>query len=141
MKVSHRDLDIAATMVKRLTIDCCKTENQLISLSYLLLKQNLDCFTNNIGYSGGDIKGYQPRKVHSVFACQDLCQMTSGCRFFTVNSEGSGSYYRWICYLKGGPESWERFEHYSRLISGPRNCGELMCLVSIHFKFSVFNVS
>ena len=85
-----------------------------------------DCFESHVDFNGGDLPGYSPRQVDTVFQCQDLCRETPGCRFFTANADRGHyprNYQRKTCYLKVGPEKWTKIRNHESM-SGARDCGK-----------------
>ena len=84
---------------------------------------SLDCYEQNTNLNGYDIN-VQPDdenyalgsgKRNSNFECQQLCQSTEDCEFFTYNPN------RNFCFLKTSDRGRSELEG---IVSGPKFCGK-----------------
>lgn len=73
-----------------------------------------DCFDHGLDYYGGDLNPGQYVSTESAQACQDNCQQTSGCEFWTW----SPNYYN-ACWRKS---TQGEVQVNSAVISGPAYC-------------------
>ncbi|TRY77061.1 hypothetical protein TCAL_10223 [Tigriopus californicus] len=77
-----------------------------------------NCFHENTHYFGNDM-GLVP-DVESVWACQDICQTSMGCRHFTYNGKDHPfDRHRFECILKTG--SIDTMD-MNGATSGPKMC-------------------
>ena len=83
---------------------------------------NLDCHEQNTNFDGYDINA-QPDaenyalgsgKRNSIYKCQQLCQSTEGCEFFTYDPN------RNACFLKTSDRGRSQLQG---IVSGPKFCG------------------
>ena len=72
------------------------------------------CFDHGIDYFGSDLNPGQFIATETAFACQENCQKTSGCHFWTWSPK-----FNKACWMKSGKE---QVRPDPDVISGPSHC-------------------
>jgi hypothetical protein len=75
------------------------------------------CFEENTDYRGGDLQ-HNVTFYESAKGCQEECQRTAGCNFWSWAKPSSFSYPK-HCFLKWSPGTKLLISHTT---SGPKNC-------------------
>ena len=73
-----------------------------------------NCFDHDIDYFGNDLNPGQFISTETAFDCQESCQKTSGCYFWTWSPK-----FNKACWIKSGKE---QVRSNPDVISGPSHC-------------------
>ena len=74
------------------------------------------CFVYGINYYGDDINK-TPLQTNSADQCQQKCQETSKCKYWTWDPN-----YKNSCWLKTGKGNVRSNKRYKHVVSGPKHC-------------------
>ena len=95
-------------------------------IEYLYYTEDIGCFEWDTNFNGYDINANEDDenycagsgKRNSKYKCQQLCQATAGCAFFTYNPQNQ------FCHLKTSDNGRLDYRLESKgIVSGPKFCG------------------